>query len=114
MTQSWLPLAGALVVCLGALPVQAAPLSNVTDGAGAAANEETGTTLVHGRCYRHHGHWHCPLQVRRYYRYYDAPHYSYYRDPYPYYYGGPRFHGGYGPTFGIYFGGRRGWGGHWW
>ena len=111
----WLPLAGALAVGLGAMPVEAAPLGIVSDGPRTAASEETGTTLVHRRCYRHRGHWHCPRHVRRYHRYYDQPHYSYYRDPYPYYHGGhgPRFYGGYGPSFGFYFGGRRGWGRHW-
>jgi len=102
----WLLLAGLLASGSAILPAQAAPSG--AQGLRAAVSEEGSTTLVGGRCYRYRGHWHCPRYARHYYRYYDEPYYYRdYRRPYPYYYGG------YGPGFSLYFGGRRGWRGHW-
>lgn len=103
MTKSaiWVLLAGFTVV--GASSASAAP---VGPSSPVTASEAKGTTQVHKRCYRHRGHWHCPRYTRYYrYRYYDGPYYGYYSRPYYY---------SYGPSFGIYFGGRRGWHGHWW
>ena len=94
----WAIIAGALLASTAG-PVNAAPVgpSTLVD-----ASEESGTTQVRHRCYRHRGHWHCPRHSR-YYRYYDRPYHGYYRPYYrPHYYG-------HGPGFGIYFGGRRGW-----
>ena len=109
----WLLLSGILVGT-AALPVDDAPLGvhgPKTADAGSA------TTPV-GGYYRHRGYrnWHYPRHSRRYYRYYDEPYYYSYSQPYYRNYYRPHRHfyrHHYGPTFGFYFGGHRGWRGHW-
>ena len=106
----WLLLSGILVGT-AALPVDAAPLG--VHGVK-AADADSPTTPV-GGYYRHHGYpnWYYPRYSRRSYRYYDEPSYYYrYAQPYyPYYYRPYRRH--YGPSLGFYYGGHRGWRGHW-
>jgi hypothetical protein len=108
----WLLLAGALVGG-AALPVNAAPLGS---HALKMAGEDADAMRVGYRYHRHSRHWHYPRYSHRYYRYYDEPYYYGYYPPYyrSYYYRPYRhYYGGYGPSFGIYFGGHRGWRGHW-
>ena len=71
-------------------PASAGPAS----GLAGLAETPSSVELVHSRCWRHRGHWHCPGGVRH--SYYGG--YPYYGAYAPYY--------GYGPTIGFSFGSR--------
>jgi hypothetical protein len=78
---------GALALGVLAMPAQAAPAGALTGNAAAAQDEGASMAeQVRHRCFWRYGRWHCP----RHYRHY-----------------------GYGPGFGIYFGGRRHHHRHW-
>jgi hypothetical protein len=89
-------LTGAGALLLGSLAPAAIAGPALPSSLKPLATENSPIENVHygRRCWRHYGHLHCRV-VRRYY---GGPYYSY----------------GYGPGFGLYFGGHRHWGHRHW